>query len=257
MQNKVIISTRPAGQNVELIRLLETQGAKLIEMPTIEIKSASLQIDDEERLIRINQFSWIVFTSPNGVHYFFQNLKKFTGSYDLPDSIKTAVVGKKTRTILAQYGYEATMQNPGNTGKELAAELIHAVNDEDDILFPEGDLARETIADILSTKATCTKMVVYHNSIPQNIKQDDLNRIVKNQYDYIILTSPSCFVNLEIALNNKVNVKQLRFICIGTTTAEEIESQGIEAEGIANVSSASGIVEAISRAIQKEKTTKN
>nr|MDA3930750.1 uroporphyrinogen-III synthase [Prolixibacteraceae bacterium] len=110
LKNKTFISTRPANQNKELANLLEANGAILLEMPTIEIKPVTLSLDEEDMLEHINQFSWIVFTSPNGIRYFFKKLYEITGSYELPSSMKTAVVGIKTNQVLNEFGHDATFE---------------------------------------------------------------------------------------------------------------------------------------------------
>lgn len=245
LQHKTFISTRPAGQNEELKILLESHGAQLLEMPTIEILPANLSSEDEESLNHINQFSWIVFTSPNGIRFFFDKLNEVTGSYYLPPSIKLATVGKKTSDILLGYGHETTLHNPGNTGEDLANELMKAINSEDAVLFPEGDLARGVITKMISAVATCENMVVYQNSLPVNVNSDALQRIIKNQYEGIILTSPSGFNNLLALLKNNTNRQKLKLICIGSTTASEVLANGLTPMATARVSSAEGIVEAI------------
>lgn len=245
LANKIFISTRPIGQNDELRLLLEKEGAHLFEMPTIEIHPADLSLSDKEIFTRLEKYSWIIFTSPNGIHYFFHNLKKINGSYHLPSSVKTAVVGIKTEQILREYGYETTFRNPGNTGADLAEELIKAINADDQLLFPEGSLARGIIAEKLSEIAGCTPLVVYQNKMPKTISEEYLNLIINNQYDSIILTSPSSFNNLMVALNNRIALQQLRLICIGTTTANEVLSNGIEPQTIAGMSNVNAIVNAI------------
>ena len=245
LRNKVFISTRPADQNKELKNLLEKEGAKLLEMPTINIQSNDLTGKEEDMLIHINQFSWIVFTSPNGIRFFFQKLNEITGSYYLPSSIKLASVGKKTSRLLMEYGHEVTIENPGNTSEDLTEELLKAVNEEDSILFPEGDLARGVIADRLSETASCETLVVYKNTIPTHINQNILTQIIKGKYDGIILTSPSGFNNLMTILNNKTETQKLKLICIGSTTASEVTLNGFKPVAIARMSSAEGIVEVI------------
>ena len=245
LANKIFISTRAKGQNDELRSMLENDGARLVEMPTIEIQPADLSLADREVFIRLENFSWIVFTSPNGIHFFFKILKEINGSYHLPSSIKTAVVGNTTEQILLKYGYETTIRNPGNNGADLANELIKAVNIHDRILFPEGTLARGIISEKLSLIASCTPLVVYQNKMPQTISEEYLNLIINNQYDSIILTSPSGFNNLIMALNNRVKLQQLRLICIGTTTAAAVLAKGIVPLSTAGMSNVNGIVNSI------------
>ena len=245
LTNKVFVSTRPTGQNKELSRLIENENGKLIELPTIEIVSANLTYEDEELLQHINQFSWIVFSSYNCIRFFFDKLYEVNGSYYLPSSIKIATIGNKTSKILIEYGHETTLENAGSTGEDLAQELLKAVNSDDYILFPEGNLARGTIAEIVSKKAECAKLVVYSNELPKNIDTKIANQIINDRYSSIILTSPSCFNNLLKILDNKSNEKNLRLICIGATTASEVRSKGITPLATAKIATVDGIFDTI------------
>lgn len=245
LKNQEFISTRPEGQNNELRNLIEAEGGKLLEMPTIEIKAANLSIDEEDMLDHISQYSWIVFTSPNGIRYFFKKLYEITGSYELPSSIKTAVVGRKTSRVLADFGHEATFVNPGNTAEDLAEELEKAINSDDLILFPEGDIAQNVISQRLSKIADCVNLIVYVNDIPKTINKEFLNKIINDQYEAIILTSPSTFNNLMIALKNKIQANKLRLICIGNTTANEVINSGLKPIATASMSNIAGIFDAI------------
>lgn len=250
LQNKVLISTRPLGQNTELKELFEKEGAVLLEMPTIKIESAQLKGSEKAILKELRQFTWIVFTSPNGIHFFFKQIKMINGNYRLPSSVKLAVVGTKSKSVLLSYGYETCIDNSGNTGLELANELLPAINNSDHILFPEGNIARGTIAKILSQKAKCTSLVVYNNQQPESINTDILNKIIENNYDYIIVTSPSGIKHLLKLLPPEFKPKQLRLISIGTTTSDEALSLGIVPLSTAKMSNAFGIFEAI-RQIEK------
>jgi uroporphyrinogen III methyltransferase/synthase len=69
-----IIVTRTREQASELVAGLEEAGANCLEYSTINIQPAdSYSILDSE-LERLNEYHWIIFTSLNGVEYFFQRL---------------------------------------------------------------------------------------------------------------------------------------------------------------------------------------
>jgi len=225
--------------------LLENEGYLLLEMPLIEIIPAALTKNDIDTIKAINQFDWIVFTSPNGIQIFFDHYQKVTGNTHLPPSLKTAVVGKTTQMILGTFGSNATLVNPGNTGNELAEAMLAVIQPNQNILFPEGDLARGEIAEILSSKAQCTRLVVYKNQMPEKIDQKLIQQIIDDRYDYIILTSPSGFINLKKVFDNKIDLQKLRLISIGTTTTAEIENHGIRPYGTALMSNVQGIIESI------------
>ncbi len=243
--NRYIISTRPKRQNNELKQLLEKQGYTLLELPMIEVHRAKLNQSDIEKLKNIQQYNWIVFTSPNGIRNFFHHYKQVSGETRLPPTLKTAVVGITTQKILGDYGTNATIANPGNTGSDLADFMLKKITENDKILFPEGNLARGVIAKKLSAKAKCEKIVVYENHMPAKINENVVTKIIDNQYEFIILTSPSGFINLKKTLTGRTDLAKLRLVSIGTTTSAEVEAHGLKPYVTANMSNAQGIAKVI------------
>lgn len=243
---RYIISTRPKRQNNELKQLLEKQGYTLLELPMIEIHRAKLSSSDFKKLENIQQYNWIVFTSPNGIRHFFHHYKNTSGTNSLPENIKTAVVGTTTQKILEEHGNKPTLVNPGNTGKELAEFMLDKITETDRILFPEGNLARGVISGILSEKASCESLVVYENRMPNAIDENILQKIIDNQYEFIILTSPSGFINLKKTLEGRTDLAKLRLVSIGSTTSTEVEAHALTPFVTANMSNAQGIAKIIS-----------
>jgi uroporphyrinogen-III synthase len=245
LQDHVYISTRPLNQNALLEELLTTEGAKLLKMPTIEIQPV---IWDETKMGIIstaNEYNWLVFTSTNGVQFFFEKLKSLNGIVELPLTIKIAAIGEQTALKLYEYGFQATFVNPSNSSEELAKVLINEVQTTDKILLVLGNLARGTMADILSHKVQCTRLDVYQTVMPQQFEEKHIQTIVNDQYEMIILTSPSAFVNLMTVLEGKIDPSKLRLASIGKTTTAEIEKYNIKPNITASMSNAQGIFKAI------------
>ena len=110
---KQFLVTRPRQNSSALARRLRNLGAQVIEMPSIH----TVAIDPNERLKKAlgeiqhsEKEEWFVFTSPIGVHVFFEQLEKeawdmrrlFAGKAQ----IKIAAIGsataaalKRTRTV--------------------------------------------------------------------------------------------------------------------------------------------------------------
>ena len=74
LKDKIFISTRPANGADELPGLFANAGATLLEMPLIEIFSKPLNDPEKQAISNLEEFQWLIFTSSNGVKYFFQNL---------------------------------------------------------------------------------------------------------------------------------------------------------------------------------------
>jgi uroporphyrinogen-III synthase len=252
LENKVFISTRPEKQSAELENLLSEESATLISLPTIQIRPLTLTEFAWQHLKNIDAFNWIVFTSPNGIEYFFARLFELQNNYVLPDHLKIAVVGKKTAASLECYGTSASFINLGNTAEEFVADFFHRVNLGERILFPIGNLARTVIEDKISKKAECTRILFYETVLPDKINTEALNLIINDQYDLIILSSPSGFNNLIEILGNKADPTHLRFVCIGQTTASEVIHSGLEPLITAVTSNSQGIYSAILNYFQKK-----
>ncbi|MGE5448171.1 MAG: uroporphyrinogen-III synthase [Bacteroidales bacterium] len=257
LENKVFISTRPAGQSSELENLLAEESATLISMPTIEIRPLPLDEFSWQQLKNLESFNWIVFTSPNGLKYFFARLFDLQNHYGLPEHLKIGVVGKKTASQLECYGTSAEFINLGNTAEEFATDFFHRVNLGERILFPIGNLARSIIEDKISIKALCTRVLFYETIMPSEINDEALPLILNDEYDMIILTSPSGCTNLLQLVSDKIDISTLRVVCIGQTTAAEVIRSGIEPLITAGMSNSQGIASAIINYFQKKQLINN
>lgn len=243
---KTFISTRPAGKSEELGKCLKLHGAILIEMPMIEICQAQITEQEKELLKHISEFDWIVFTSANGITHFFEHLKHITGSYSLSRSTKIAVIGKKTAFGLGTFGYQAQYINKGSTSDDFSTALRELFKTETPkVLLPVGNLAGENIEHKLKDIANIARVNVYKTEMPKSTNIEVLKRIADNNYEMIIFTSPSGFINFQLTAGDSINLKTLRMACIGNTTAEAIKTAGSEPLVVSNSMNSQGIVEAI------------
>lgn len=252
LENRIFISTRPAGQSSELETLLSEESATLIPMPTIEIRPLPLDEFAREQLKNLSSFNWIVFTSPNGLKCFFTSLFELQNHYGLPEHLKIAVVGKKTAAQLECYGTSASFINLGNTAEDFVADFFHRVSPGERVLFPIGNLARTVIEDEISKKANCTRILFYETVLPEAINEEALKLILTDQYDMIVLTSPSCCNNLLHLISGKADPAKLRLVCIGQTTSAEVIRNGLEPLITAGTANSQGIYTAILNHFQKK-----
>lgn len=252
LENKIFISTRPVGQSAELESLLADESASLILMPTIEVRPLPLDDIGWQQLKEIESFNWIVFTSPNGLRYFFAALFELQHNYVLPEHLKIAVVGKKTAAHLECYGTSAAFINLGNTAEDFVADFYQRVTPGERVLFPIGNLARSVIENKISEIADCTRILFYETVLPEVINNEALSLILSDEYDMIILASPSACNNLLYILSDKIDPTKLRLVCIGQTTSAETIKNGIEPLITAGIANSQGIYTAIINHFQKK-----
>ena len=247
LQDKVFISTRPEGNSDELVQLFSKVGATLIEMPLIKIQPARLTDEEKKCFKQLNHFNWLIFTSPNGVHYFFENLKEIQGNQHLPESLQMAVIGNKTEKVLNSFGYKASFINPGSTGEDFAdafSQKFKRENQKPSVLLAVGNLAQTVIQDQLSEIALCTRINIYKTEFPETRNEKVMQLILNDNYEMIIFTSPSGVKNF-LKLAGKIQPEKIRMACIGDTTSKTAFENNIIPRVVAKNSTASGLFDSI------------
>ena len=91
-----IALTRPATSSADWRARLETLGAEVVELPLIQVsKDVNLHTLNEV-FQEIGGYEWIVFTSVNGVKYFFEEFHRVYDDIRAFGLMRIAVVGEAT-----------------------------------------------------------------------------------------------------------------------------------------------------------------
>ena len=247
LRDKIFISTRPQDKNDELTALLAGEGAQVVEFPLIEIKPAEIPPEAEIYFRNSDQFQWIIFTSANGVKYFFEKLIAVTGTHNLKNTIQLAVIGKKTEQVLQSYGYYASFVNPGSTAEDFAGPFLNHIKKEifrPNVFLPLGNLARSVIQDQLKQVANCIRADVYKTESAESYDPKIIKQIKEDNYDMIIFTSPSGVRSFKNVMPDSPH-KNIRMACIGAVTRLEALQNGYHPLATAQNSSSEGMVESI------------
>jgi len=79
----------------------------------------------DQILKHLDTFDWIVFTSANGVRFFFKRLNALGSDARVLASVKVATIGKTTAESLAEFGIVADMIPDTESSAGLLLSLIH------------------------------------------------------------------------------------------------------------------------------------
>ncbi|MDR1190893.1 MAG: uroporphyrinogen-III C-methyltransferase [Verrucomicrobiales bacterium] len=132
--------TRTREQNGALRRLLEARGADVVELPMIELKPLPVTLP----VSLSAAYRWLVFTSPNGVEYFFRHWHADRDIREL-GGVKIAAVGAATRARLRALGLRVDFTPTVYTAEALCAEWPDAAADGRRVLHVRGNLARDSV----------------------------------------------------------------------------------------------------------------
>ncbi|MFD1065402.1 uroporphyrinogen-III synthase [Oceanobacillus locisalsi] len=217
-----ILITREVTKADGMAEKVTKLGGNPVVVPMIEIKY-NQNPANHTILHRLADFSWVLLTSANGVHGFFQLLRQ--QNIVLPQTVKIGVVGKRTEDVLKTYGYNASFV-PETFDALAMAEVFmsHYKKKDKPVLLIRGNLSRKTLPEKLyEAQIPFETLEVYETMYARESKQA-LNRVLSS-VDYVTFTSPStveAFAALAAYIPEKAT-----YICIGQTTEEKAEEEGI------------------------------
>lgn len=253
-QDSIFISTRPAGSSGALNSLFNGVGATLIEFPMIEVSASFLEQNDIDELKKIYHFDWVIFTSANGVKYFYHHMKQMGLS---SIEAKIAVIGEKTNAALESAGKNADFVCQKSDGESFAVELNKIFENQfPKVLWPTGNLTPEKSQQNFERIADLSRINVYETSYTKTINSEVLKQISDNAYTMVLLYSPSALHNLYTLSKGFFDIKNLKVGCIGPTTHKACKAMGINALVTSVTASNQGMFEAVGDYLLAIKNTK-
>lgn len=220
--DKIIISTRPLNEDDSIKDYLFEKGATVLDFPMIKIFPVTLTDEIRNLLQNINEYQWIVFTSKNGVKYFFEFLNELEINFDVLSAIKIAVVGKKTAAEVVKYYRQPDLISSGNNSADLAYELAEVLKSTDKVLLALAELANNKLEERITNSCIVNRFNVYLTEDEDAVSDSIIERIKNDDYHIILFTSPSGFRHFtKIMFENNI-YSNIRAACIGTTTEEEM-----------------------------------
>ena len=250
---KRIVVTRPRDQAADLVEALETLGATVIEAPTVHIVPPEDFGPLDEAVATVGQYDWVVFTSVNGVDYFFRRLQAGPGDARSLAGVRLCAIGPGTADRLGRHGLKVDVM-PAEYRAEAVVEALKATGNlaGKRFLLPRADIAREVLADDLRTLGAEVTEVTAYRSVPVEPDREqgpDIYRmLLDKRVDVVTFTSASTvrnFVQLYGAEPVADLLKSVTIASIGPVTAEAAQQSGIQTAIMPSEYTMPGLVQAI------------
>lgn len=242
---------RPVPQAYETADLAFEWGAVPLLLPTIAIEPPEDWTEVDRAIANIERPDWLIFTSRNGVNFFFD--RYFELGYDARrlGHTKIAVIGSATSAALAEYHLHADLVPETFRAEVLAAELAEHVRDKK-VLWCGADRGRDVLHEELSPiAAEFRKLIVYRNLDVESWPADVTTQLKSGAVDWIALSSPSIAEGVARLLPSETREllgKSIRVAAISPVTAEAAQNAGLPVDVIAETFTWPGIFEAIAKA---------
>ena len=248
---KRVLVTRPEGQSESLAQALRDLGAEPIELPTIRVQPAADQGLLRAHIAKLEGYDWVIFTSVNGVKYFFEALYASGGDARRLGRVKLAAIGPATSQALIQHGLRADLV-PDEYRGEALAEAIQRVSGQLSnvrILLPRAEVARDALPSMLSRAGAQVDVVPAYRTVaapPQSFSKIR-ERLEQGTIDIVTFTSPSTVERLLEALGADAAALLARsqLVAIGPITSQAIEAHGFKVHTVASSYTSEGLVEAL------------
>jgi uroporphyrinogen III methyltransferase/synthase len=101
---KKVLVTRTRQQASKLSEKIEELGGEAIEFPTIEIIENDKYDDMDRAINEIGKYRWIIFTSANGVKFFFKRLRELGSDVRALYNAMLCAIGPATAKALEDMG---------------------------------------------------------------------------------------------------------------------------------------------------------
>jgi len=253
---KRILVTRAREQASDLVKLLSDLGAECIECPTIKVVPPDDWKPLDTAVEHLSDYNWIVFTSVNGVKFFFERL--FANGKDVRalGHLKTASIGPATAKKLLDFGINSDIIPESYR----AESVVEAFQKEDikgkKILLPRAEEARPVLpVELTKMGATVDEIIAYCTKEVMDNADILTDQLREGEIDIITFTSSSTVKNFRAILpqDDKELQNLLRDVIIagiGPITADTAKELGFNVHIIAESFTIPGLCEAIVKGLK-------
>lgn len=250
LSGRRIAVTRAREQSPELTAKLTALGAEVIELPLITI---SKEIDKHvlhDVLSELGGYDWIVFTSANGVRYFFDEFYRIYDDVRSLGLLRFAAVGETTAKAITEQHIKVECMPKVATADALAADLIATGSlDSAKILIITGNLNRDDLVKRLEdARAIIDQLQVYKTEKTDLGADPAAEDFRARGADAILFASSSAvqsFVDQAAALTLAKSARRPLAGSIGPQTSETMKKAGMPVDFAAKTPSLDALVEAL------------
>ncbi|MEX2415679.1 MAG: uroporphyrinogen-III C-methyltransferase [Paenibacillaceae bacterium] len=251
-----VLITRARSQASELAERIDDLGGEPYEFPVIDLRQPTdptTLVKLDQALQRIEMYDWIMFTSGNGVEYFFLRMQQLGIDIRRMAKARIAAVGPKTEEALLNHGLLTSVLPASFFQAEgLLQTVLPELQPGQEVLLPRADLARDYLPNqLLQLGLNVTQVDVYNNVVCSEGIEDLIELLRCGDIHIVTFTSSSTVNNLCRLLEEHTGGKAVELLaeakiaCIGPVTAATITNWGLHIDYMAKEATIESLIEAI------------
>jgi uroporphyrinogen III methyltransferase / synthase len=221
---------------------LEELGAEMVRFSTVEVVPPLTWVELDRSIDRIGQYHWLIFTSANGVKYFFTRL--FERGVDIRElkGLKVCAIGSKTSAEVEKFGIRVDLV-PDKFRAEGLVEAFIKLHGAKSIahgegslrgmrfLLPRAEVAREVFPEKVRELGGEIDVPVAYRAVKPELHGKRLKRFLKEgKVTIATFTSAATFNNFMEIMGEDAEglLRGVAIAAIGPVTAKAIEKAGLK-----------------------------
>ena len=232
LAGKKILITRAREQSRDFATQLKKRGAEVIEFPTIQIVPPLHWAEVDRAIDQLKSYDWIIFTSANGVNFFWQRLTERGEPHRLPRSLKVCAIGPATADRLKKKRVSVHYIPKEFIAESLLEGFAKMPLKGKRILLARAKKARDLLPRGLRKMGAEVDVVEVYRTIRPRAGSERLKKLLaEGKIDVVTFTSSSTvnhFAELLKKEDFKKRLKDLAIACIGPVTAKTAKEWGLK-----------------------------
>lgn len=229
---KRIVVTRNREQAGELREKLETLGAEVLEIPLVTITADPHPETADEVFAEFWSYDWMVFSSANGVRYFFEEFYRRFPDIRALGGVRLAAIGKATAREIESHRLAVELVAETSTAEGLAEALVATGSlDSAKVLVVTGNRNRKVLVNKLhEAQAIVDELPVYKTELAELAENPVVADFRRYGAELMVFTSSSAvssFVKQLGALKLEPNAVPPKAASLGPITSRKLQSHGI------------------------------
>lgn len=252
-----IVVTRARTQAAELSDQLLELGADVLELPMIRTRAPAERETLVDAITELNSYQWLVFTSANGVDWFFEHF--FRAFDDLRDlgGARIAAVGPATAERLKRLHLKVEVMPTKHTGADVA----RAINDFESIenlnicLLRAAKATPDLPKELEAAGAIVDDIPVYETIAETEDRLGMVAQFQETGADWLTFTSPSTVEHFHARFDLPALLKKFpatRIASIGPETTRALGALHVPPALEARDHTCAGLIAELKKAVRKK-----
>jgi uroporphyrinogen III methyltransferase/synthase len=260
--HRILVTREHAGG----FEQLEDLGAEIVQFSTVEIVPPETWDALDRAIDRIGEYHWLVFTSANGVKYFF--LRLFERAVDIRElrGLKICAIGTRTAAEVEKFGIRVDLVPAEFRAEGLISAIVQKLGRAEEtpgsrnandvslkglrFLMPRAEVAREIFPDEVRRLGGVIDVPVAYRGVKPELHGKRLKRFLKEgRVTIATFTSAATFNNFREIMGEDADemLRNVAIAVIGPVTARAIEKTGRKVDIMPNETTVEALAEEIKK----------